>query len=231
MKKKLILLLLCAMSLSLYAQTDPSGEAPSKTDRFSLVKEALSSLQQRKATMIVRLPSNHKKMQALERLSRSKDLNEKDTRKMEEMLTVTRNLTPAFNARLMTAFSEEFKFAEVLFMHDTASVSLKNGQTAGIFLNKQVESDAAIKLATDKFYVLSLDYDGFPKAINLNDFDTLDEDLKKLPPPFPQDARTNIFASVKILLMSDNVERQTFVMNKMVGKYNKKLLRAAERFL
>lgn len=208
---------------------DPNAEP--REDRISVAKTALANLQNKNATLIVRLPSNHKKMKELERLSRSKQLDEKQTARMEEMLTTTRNLTPAFNARLMTAFLEKFDFADILFVHDTSSVSLKNGLTSGIFLNKQVEPDAGIKLLNDKWYLLNLDYDGFPKAINLNDFDTLDSDLRKLPSPFPQDARTGILFSFKILFMSDSAEKQTLVMQKMVEKYNSKLKKAAARYL
>lgn len=234
--KKIIstLLLLCAIG-QIFAQTSENTRqdlnALSETERLEITKTALKNLKEKNATLIIRLPSNHKKMTELERLAVSKQLTPQKSQRMQEILQSTRAITPAFNIRLMTAFDENFKFAEVLFMYDTASVSLKNGVTQGIFLNKRVQTDPNIQLNTDNYYILSIDYDGFPEAMNINDFDTLDAQLNRLPKPYPQYARAGVFFNINLLLKKDDGEKQVLVMNKMTEKYNKKLYKAYEKYL
>jgi len=140
-------------------------------------------------------------------------------------------MTPAFNTRLMTSFYENYDFSEVLFMHDTASISLKNGAISGIFLDKRIQIDNNIQLKTKDYIILHIDYDGFPEAMNINDFDALDMQLKKLPKPFPQDSRTGILLNLGLLFDKDAGVKQFKVMNKMTEKLNKKLNKAYDKYL
>ena len=235
MKKNSILFLLLFLVGQISAQvsattTEYSDELPEET-RLAIVKSALQKLKDKNTTLIIRLPSNHKKMTELERLAKSKELDPQKAKRMQEVLVTTRAMTPAFNVRLMTSFYENYDFSGILFMHDTASISLKNGATSGIFLDKRVQPDANIKLKTDDYLVLHIDYDGFPEAMNINDFDVLDMQLKKLPRPFPQDARTGVFLNLGLLFEKDAGMKQFKVMNKMTDKFNKKLNKAYAKYL
>lgn len=203
----------------------------SEDERRAIVKEALSDLKDGKATLIVRLPSNHKKMRELKRLADSDKLSPQKSAQMQEMLAATASITPAFNGRLMTAFEENYDFSPVLFMLDTASVSLKNGVRRGIFLDKNIENNPDIKLTTDKYYLLAVDYEGFPKAMNIVDYDMLNAAAEKLPRPFPQDARASFWLNFSLIFSGDSAEKQKKAMTKMTAKYNKKLTKAYERFI
>jgi hypothetical protein len=235
MKKNSILFFLLLAVGQISAQINAStkeysNELPEET-RVGIAKSALQKLKDKSTTLIVRLPSNHKKMTELERLAKSKSLDPQKIKRMQEVLVTTRAMTPAFNVRLMTSFSENYNFSEILFMHDTASISLKNGVTSGIFLDKRVQLDPNITLKTDDYLVLHIDYDGFPEAMNINDFDTLDMQFKELPKPFPQDARTGIMLNLGLLFDKDAGTKQFKVMNKMTEKFNKKLNKAYDKYL
>jgi len=233
--KKIILplLLLCAIG-HVFAQTTVNLKkdlnALTEIERLEITKSALKSLKDKEATLVVRLPSNQKKMMELERLAKSKDLTPQKAQRMEEVLQSTRAITPAFNIRLMTAFDENFEFCDILFIYDHASKDLKNRKTKGIFLDKRVQPDPSIQLKTNEYFILSIDYDGFPEAMNINDFDTLNSDLDKLPKPYPQYARASIFFNLNLLLLKDDGEKQVKVMNKMTEKYNKKLNKAYSKY-
>lgn len=235
MKKNSILFLLLFLVGQIYAQTSATtgeySDALPEETRIAIAKSALQKLKDKSTTLIVRLPSNHKKMTELERLAESKNLDPQKAMRMKEVLVTTRAMTPAFNTRLMTSFYENYDFSEVLFIHDTASVSLKNGATSGIFLDKRVQPDANIELKTDEYLILHIDYDGFPEAMNINDFDVLDMQLKKLPNPFPQDARTGILLNLSLLFNKDAGEKQFLVMNQMTEKFNKKLNKVYNKYL
>ena len=235
MKKNSFLFLLLFLVGQISAQNNAttseySNELPEET-RLAIVKSALQKLKNKSTTLVVRLPSNHKKMTELERLAKSKSLDPQKAKRMQEVLVTTRAMTPAFNVRLMTSFYENYDFSEILFMHDTASISLKNGATSGIFLNKRIQADPNIKLKTKDYLVLHIDYDGFPEAMNINDFDILDMQFKKLPRPFPQDARTGVVLNLGLLFNKDAGMKQFKVMNKMTEKFNKKLNKAYDKYL
>lgn len=235
MKKNSLLFLLLFLVGQISAQVgattiEYSDELPEET-RLAIVKSALQKLKDKSTTLIVRLPSNHKKMTELERLAKSKELDPQRAKRMQEVLVTTRAMTPAFNVRLMTSFYENYDFSEILFIHDTASISLKNGTTSGIFLDKRIQPDSNIKLKTNDYLILHIDYDGFPEAMNINDFDVLDMQLKKLPRPFPQDARTGVVLNLSLLLEKDAGMKQFKVMNKMTDKFNKKLNKAYAKYL
>ena len=230
--KKLLTLLLFIFCVGItFGQEKKDLNALSEAERVEITETALREIKNGTAALIVRLPSNHKKMTELERLSQSKDLDGQQIARMNELLTVTRGITPAFNGRLMTAFAENFNFTQPLFMHDTASVSLKNGVKSGIFLDKSIQPSKNITLAADKYYILNVDYDGFPKAMNVTDFDMLNANLEKLPAPFPQNARGGFFLNMGLLFNSDIAEKQAKVMSAMTEKYNGKLYKAYERFI
>ena len=232
MKKTSSLFFLFFLTVQIFAQTnttDYSNALPEET-RIAIAKSALKKLKDKSTTLIVRLPSNNKKMLELERLAQSKTLEPQKAKRMQEILVTTRTMTPAFNTRLMTSFYENYDFSEVLFIHDTASISLKNGVTSGIFLNKRVQTDPSITLKTTEYLILHIDYDGFPEAMNINDFDVLDMQLKKLPKPFPQDARTGILLNLGLLFNKDAGMKQFVVMNKMTAKFNKKLNKVYDKY-
>ncbi|MGK0364067.1 MAG: hypothetical protein ACI85O_001121 [Saprospiraceae bacterium] len=235
MKKNSLLVFLLLLVGQISAQpnatsSDYSDALPEET-RLAITKSALQKLKDKSTTLIVRLPSNNKKMMELERLAQSKTLDPQKVKRMQEVLVTSRAMTPAFNTRLMTSFYENYDFSEVLFIHDTASISLKNGATSGIFLNKRVQLDHNIQLKTTEYIVLHIDYDGFPEAMNINDFDALDMQLKKLPNPFPQDARSGVLLNLSLLFNKDAGMKQFLVMNKMTAKFNKKLNKAYDKYL
>jgi len=67
--------------------------------------------------------------------------------------------------------------------------------------------------------------------MNINDFDILDMQFKKLPRPFPQDARTGVVLNLGLLFNKDAGMKQFKVMNKMTEKFNKKLNKAYDKYL
>jgi len=117
MKKNSFLFLLLFLVGQISAQNNAttseySNELPEET-RLAIVKSALQKLKNKSTTLVVRLPSNHKKMTELERLAKSKSLDPQKAKRMQEVLVTTRAMTPAFNVRLMTSFYENYDFSEI----------------------------------------------------------------------------------------------------------------------
>lgn len=231
MKKLLTPLFLLLFFTTGFAQEKEDLAALPEAERIEITATALREIKSGEAALIVRLPSNHRKMTELERLAQSDNLTPQKAARMKEMLAVTRAITPAFNGRLMTAFAENFTFAQPLFMHDTASVSLKNGVTSGIFLDKIIQPDADITMQQDKYYILDVEYEGFPEAMNATDFDIINANLEKLPAPFPQSAYGGFFLNMGLLFNKDIADKQAKVTNAMTEKYNRKLTKAHAKYV
>lgn len=129
--------------------------------------------------LVVRLNSNHRKITELERLINDPGVEEKTKKRFRKMLETTREETRQESLDMMKAFDGNYNFSKVLFMYDTASLSLKNGVQNGYFINGALEVDPAISLDEADWLLL---YFSHPSPAG---FVLLDQQLEPVQRPFP----------------------------------------------
>ncbi len=173
MKFKFWIILALVMSAAISATAQEEGQATKKKDARQLLQQL------HEGTLIVRLQSNDRKIKELQRLIDSPDLNEKSKSRFRNMLKTTLADTRQEGLDMMVAFAGNYNFSKVLFIYDTASVSLKNGVAGGYFLNDSLETDPLLRLESKDWLLLY-----FRREAPANFF-LLDEQLEPVRRPFP----------------------------------------------
>ncbi|MCH2021616.1 MAG: hypothetical protein MK207_03975 [Saprospiraceae bacterium] len=108
---------------------------------------AYSSIKELKeGAIVVRLKTNHRKIQLLEKTLKSNGLNKNQRKRHQAILDGTIAVRDAFNNAIADMFLDSFSFCPVYLMYDTCSNALKSGQKEGIFLNKDKTADSSIEL-------------------------------------------------------------------------------------
>jgi hypothetical protein len=137
------------MALSVTGQNDPPYLAA--TSENTGARTMLRQLSE--GVLIVRLNSNDRKIRELERLLNSPEVKEKSRKRFRKMLDRTREETRQESLDIMKAFDGNYNFSKVLFMYDTASLHLKNGENSGYFLNRELQHDAGISLEDERWHM------------------------------------------------------------------------------
>ncbi len=132
-----------------------------------------------KGTLIVRLNSNRRKMDELVKMIANPVFSLEERSRFQRRLDQTKAETRLENLDLMQAFDWAYDYSKVLFMYDTASLLLKNGEKSGYFLDRQLEPDPSAALESDFWMVAYFNHD-VPHLIEL-----LDQGGNKLNKPFP----------------------------------------------
>ena len=191
-------------------------------ERKKIAAEQIKKL--REGVLVVRLPSNQRKIDALQALIDGGELNEKDQQRMEGQLNETIENTRKANKRIITGFNQHYNYSEVVFMLDTAVHALKRGQHTDIFLNDSLVLDPAIKLKGRDFFILRF---GKLSQENSTGFQAIilsDANFKDLYKPLPYFVRINRLGSIigTILPRPEQAQRN---VDKIVIKLNKNLRR------
>ena len=105
--------------------------------------------------MVLRLRTDHRKIDLLQQTLASEQLSDQQRRHHERLLESTLRRRDAFNQALRHAFTQAFNFCPVYVMYDTSSSYLAEGQRAGLFLNEQQEVDASIELKEDHVFLVN----------------------------------------------------------------------------
>ena len=185
----LMMFLLFSTNLSFSQEEETLSNKERKAEALEQIKKLHSG------TLVVRLPSNAKKIAALQGLIDRGKLKKKAQRRTVEKLETTKKSTRSFNLTMMQALKENYHFSELLFIYDTASVALKNGQYEGIFLNDSLAIDPDIELKNDTFLGLRFGNTKSEDGQSIDAMVVMNRQLKDLSPPFPYYVRmNNIFA-------------------------------------
>jgi hypothetical protein len=104
----------------------------------------------RSSVLIVRLQSNRNKIEALEKKI---ELNASDDN-VKQQLERIKLETDIRNKLIINAFVNYFDYAEVVFIYDTASTALKNGNWEGLLFDKDLQN-SNLSLAERTFLVVS----------------------------------------------------------------------------
>lgn len=169
----------CLFSFALSAIAEAqSGVYISTEEEKETAETLLENLSE--GVLIVRLNSDKRKMEELERLANSPNLSEKSRQRFDKMLKKTSEDNLEENRNIMQAVGLNYDFSEVLFMHDTATSLLQSGVKSGYFLDENLEVDESKKLDSDRWMLLYFDRLSSPML-----FKILDRNFNEVEKPFP----------------------------------------------
>lgn len=187
------------------------------------VQKSITAIKSLKdGTLIVRLPSKTKKIEALKKILSDKTIDAGDKRRTKKLLDNTIRERDNYRKEIMEAFAEHYSFSNYLFINDTSSVSLKKGVKQGIFLHKELYVDAELKLETPDYFLLRNGTTDPSKSAGIEAFivaNSQNEDLEK---PFPYYVKRNDFATMLSKLFSPK-KSMSISANKSITKLNSNL--------
>lgn len=170
--------------------------------------------------LVVRLPSNYRKIEALQKMVEAAS-KEKDRERYAQMLEDTKASTRQNNLWLVGAFQKHYRFSKFLFMPDTASQQLKAGKRNGFFLNAELLPDPSIELADSTFFVA---WYGTPSADEKTDTEGLtiaDAAFNDLAYPFPFFTGRTTMRKLLENALTKTKEKESF--EKLVAKLDRRL--------
>lgn len=198
----------------------------SATGQIKAEQAALYLKQLRENVLVVRLPSQSKKLSALADLAQKDEISAQERERAKLQWESTKADARAEAVIIQASFSNYFDYAPVLFMYDNASSKLTKGERTGFFLDKDLEISDAV-LDEDPFFVLDVGYTDPSNSARSFSFIIKDHSYQSLPAPFPYAQRINTPALAFDQLLGRNSMEKYY--RKAVIRLNKRLYRAAGR--
>ncbi|NRB51478.1 MAG: hypothetical protein HRU41_27650 [Saprospiraceae bacterium] len=190
------------------------------------VQAAASLAQVRENVLVVRLPSQSKKLSALADLAAKAETSPQERERAKAQYELTQAEAKAEATIIQASFSNYFNYAPVLFMYDYSSSKLTKGERTGFFLDKNLEVSDAV-LDKDPFFILDVGYTDPSNSSRSFSFIIKDQSYETLPAPFPYAQRINTPALAFDQLLGRNSMEKYY--RKAVIRLNKRLYRAAGR--
>ena len=137
-----------------------AGTAIAQRDDIVLTKEkkefAFNSIKELKeGALVVRLKTNHRKIEILERTLRNPKLTKQQRKRHENILAGTIKQRDGFNKAIAKMFMDSFRFCSVYLMYDTCTQALNNGTREGIFLDENHEYSSSITLKESHVFIIN----------------------------------------------------------------------------
>ncbi len=200
----------------------PGQQQHSKEEAARQSREAIHRL--RNGTLIVRLPSQRAKIEALQDIIQNTPADNPRRKRLEKLLEQTLADKREFGENMMKAFQEAYDFSEVRFMYDTATSSLGSGKR-DVFLDENLEVHPGLSLDETPYFIL-----GFGSTSTANERSDgveamiiMDEDLEPLQSPFPYYGRLNDFGAFIGSIFPAPGQKEKDAL-RIVGKLNDKLV-------
>ena len=163
--------------------------------------------------LLVRLPSNARKIEAIQTMLDTADLDQKDQEKLVKLLETTMAETEDFNSTVIEGFSERYDFSDVGYFYDSDSRLIKSGE------KRPFDSDLKTPKSIDTeatWYILSI---GNTPGMSIKGYVVLDTNLDPLPRPFPATVTRGGFNAIVELFTNDPEKRNIERLNKKLHKY------------
>lgn len=221
LSKCILSFVLLAFTLVLPAQ-QTEVDADAATDPIAAIKGL------RSGTLIIRLPSNRRKMAALKEALNNDDNTDRRKKWLEKELEATREATKSFNNNMYRAFREAYHFSAIRFTYDYFTPELKAGDFKGHLLNEELVPDPAIGLDKKPAFILSFGRTQKDFSDGVEAMVILSRQLKSPPPPFPYYQRLNDFQAFWGNLFP-RPDQEIFDALRLVGKLDKKLYKYYNR--
>ncbi|MEM9921504.1 MAG: hypothetical protein AAF990_25605 [Bacteroidota bacterium] len=196
MMRRLIccLLVLCCLT-ALQAQDEKTG-----LSKEALKEKALKDIVAlQNGVLIVRLPSKHKKIKELTRLSQSEGLSKKKRKRFEKTLKTALAEKEREERDIVNVYKKNYFFSDLLFTYDTSTVHLKEGHYSGIFLNDSLEIDPTISVGDRAcFFIRMGSLQKNKNAPGRRVAFMLDQNFETLQDPFPYYVKTVSFSDAAL---------------------------------
>lgn len=180
----------------------------------------------KESTLVVRLTSHHKKVQALQKLANSPELEKRKKERIRHQIATTLAETAYENKLIYQAFEKYYKFSKVLFMYDTATTTLtKEKRRIGLFLDGNLVIDQSLRLQTEDFFILKFDRTDPATTAAADAMIITDQHFQDLKRPFPYAIKMTSFSFVM-----DSVFSPKEAFEKNINTRVKKLARQLNAF-
>lgn len=220
--KNTYLLMLVMLGIPFFMVGQEDSTKP-KSLREIEQERAIQHLEQLKeGVLVVRLQTNNRKIQTLQSMVRNNPKDKRNKKLLEKTIQEKEDLQKA----TVEAYQTNYNFSKVLFMPDTCAAKLLEGETKGIFLNENLEIDAAIELDAQHFYI---SYIGTPPVSTSSGQKSLliaDRYNQLVSPPFPRVVKLYRFIAL-ILPSADEASE----IPRAVERQQRTLEKYAERWL
>jgi hypothetical protein len=167
--------------------------------------------------LLVRLPSNRNKIQALADLLAQNDLEARDRERLEKTLQATKRETELMHHDYICAFREEYDFSRYAFFLDYNTPQLRDGKMP-IVHNAGSDTEP---LPENNWYILSV---GHTPNMQIEGMQVLDSTFTSLEKPFPATVLTSGVAGIVAGWKFDNpVRAHVRRLNRKLHKFYRRV--------
>ncbi len=205
-------------------------------DDIVLTKEkkefAFKSIQDLKeGALVVRLKTNQRKIEILERNLRNPNLTKAQRRRQEAILEGTLKVRDDFNKAIGNMFRDSFSFCPVYLMYDTCSKALNQGVREGLFLGEDGKIDPSIKIQAPHVFIVNYKKSGADFPFDVLRVRRLEEKLEE---PFPyyvalRESWINQVNSPRAARAVEQLNRKFYSFYSRALEYEKKMAERAAR--
>lgn len=135
------------------------------------------------------------------------------------------------NTKVVREFNKHFAFCPVYYFMDTSIYKVMSGNTKGIFVNYNLQSDTSIEVNTDNFFIASFceDVSEYTKRKHFGLF-VYDKQMAQMEKPFnaPNQLANPVFDYVVVKAAENKTRRPSYTtvpFDRLVGKLNTRLFR------
>lgn len=177
MRNCILLFIVLILGSSVFAQRDDIVLTKEKKEfAFSSIKEL------KDGALVVRLKTNQRKIEIIERNLRSPKLTKAQRKRQEAILEGTIKSRDEFNEAIAGMFLDSFSFCPVYLMYDTCSSALNSGVREGLFLGADKKINPAIKIKETSIFIVNYKERGAEFPFDVLRVQKLEERLED---PFP----------------------------------------------
>lgn len=139
-----------------------------------------------------------------------------------------RKTNDTFNLELMQAFRKYYKYTPVYFFKDEKSYDVASGNTHGVFVNDQLETDTTISIGNKSFLIAEVGFvESFTGSTIDNMLVVLNAKFKQMKSPFPYSTNNlkafqtyrRFLVNVKESDFSNPTEIQVYVLNQRISAF------------
>jgi hypothetical protein len=211
---------------SVFAQRDDIVLTKEKKEfAFNSIKEL------KDGALVVRLKTNQRKIEIIERNLRSPNLTKAQRKRQEAILEGTLKARDEFNEAIAGMFLDSFAFCPVYLMYDTCSSALNSGVREGLFLGTDKKINPAIKIKETSIFIVNYKERGAEFPFDVLRVQKLEERLED---PFPyyvalRASWVNQINTPRASKAVEQLDRKLYDFYRRVLEYDQKMEERAAR--
>ncbi len=171
------------------------GQIQDSTSRVEVAFRHAKKMKE--GVLVVRLETKARTINALQRTVDNPKLQGKARIRMETALKNKIEERDSINQEVFEAFKYVYKYSDFVFMYDTSTTRLKNGELQGYFYNENQSLDPSISLEGKNYYITYIGETDRDTNIGLKAFVINDKYLNELDAPFPTYVKFSKFLGKK----------------------------------